>query len=179
VRGAPPRTFHVNEIAPYSASRVRNGARAGSDLAVLVVALAGDGLASRLGHAPDVPARPAADIQHIVGTRGDLGFRGAAGLTRRRRERVPTPLVLDGTRRQLARGHWGTLRDCVGKLNYITAEQRGTALGESQGQGVSPRPSTSGGVRYFDQREHVIARIPNTPVRMRVRAQAFHHLPVE
>jgi hypothetical protein len=45
--------------------------------------LAADRLASWLWHAPDVPARPAPDIQHIVRARGHFGLAGRAGLTER------------------------------------------------------------------------------------------------
>jgi hypothetical protein len=66
----------------------------GSDC--LEAALAGQGLPSGFGHAPDVPARPAPDIQHIVRARGHFGLGGRTGLTERWREGVSAPLVRNG-----------------------------------------------------------------------------------
>ena len=60
------------------------------------VMLTGQGLKSGLGHAPDVPARPAPDVQHIVRARGHLGLAGSTGLAERRREWVSAPVVRNG-----------------------------------------------------------------------------------
>jgi hypothetical protein len=57
-------------------------------------ALAGLVFLSRLGHAADVRARPAADVEHPIGAHGDFGIRGLAGFAGRRLERVPP--ALDG-----------------------------------------------------------------------------------
>ena len=71
-------------------------ARADGQAVRLEATLAGQGLPSRLGHAPDVATGPAPDIQHVIRARGYLGLGGLAGLAEWWREREPTALDRHG-----------------------------------------------------------------------------------